>query len=112
MTYSIRGIDPQLVQAAADDPAAVLVKASSRPGVPCRVTLDDAAVGEDMLLFHHVSHDVGSPYRSAYAIYALALAGTADEQIRRLLANDAIAYIDVHNAAHGCFVARVERFAQ
>jgi hypothetical protein len=150
MTYSISGIDPQLVQAAANDPAAVLVKASSRPGFPCRVTLDDAAVGEDMLLFHHVSHDVGSPYRSAYAIYArpgaqqaahyidtippafvgrplgmrafdsdamlraaaLALPGTADEQIRRLLTHDAIAYIDVHNAAHGCFVARVERFAQ
>lgn len=150
MTYSIRGIDPQLVQAAANDPATIRVTASSRPGFPCRVTLDDAALGEEMLLFHHVSHDVDSPYRSAYAIYArpgaqqaaqyidttppvfagrplgmrafdsdamlraaaLALPGKADDQIRQLLADDAIAYIDVHNAAHGCFVARVERFAQ
>lgn len=39
----------------------------------------------------------------------LALSGQADAGIRDLLANDDIAYIHVHNAAHGCFAAKVER---
>lgn len=39
----------------------------------------------------------------------LALPGDADGAIRDLLGNAAIAYIDAHNAAHGCFAARIER---
>lgn len=39
----------------------------------------------------------------------LALPGEADAAIRALLENPAIAYIDAHNAAHGCFSARIER---
>ncbi len=39
----------------------------------------------------------------------LALPGEADAKIRGLLDRVDIAYIDAHNAAHGCFVARVER---
>ena len=40
---------------------------------------------------------------------ALALPGQADSTIREVFANPDIAYIDAHNAAHGCFAARVER---
>jgi hypothetical protein len=40
---------------------------------------------------------------------ALALPGQADEKIRALFDNPEIAYIHAHNAAHGCFSARVER---
>lgn len=40
---------------------------------------------------------------------ALALPGEADERIRDLFADERIAYIHAHNAAHGCFAARVER---
>lgn len=40
---------------------------------------------------------------------ALALPGEADAKIRALFANDAIAYIHAHNAAHGCFSARIDR---
>ena len=39
----------------------------------------------------------------------LALPGQADAQIRDLFADETIAYIHAHNAAHGCFAARVER---
>lgn len=39
----------------------------------------------------------------------LALPGEADSAIRALLEEEAIAYIDAHNAAHGCFSARVHR---
>ena len=41
---------------------------------------------------------------------SLAAPGEADSVIRRLLGDEAIAYIDAHNAAHGCFAARVERY--
>jgi Protein of unknown function (DUF1203) len=40
---------------------------------------------------------------------ALALPGQADAKIRALFANPEIAYIHAHNAAHGCFSARIER---
>jgi Protein of unknown function (DUF1203) len=40
---------------------------------------------------------------------ALALAGEADARIRALFDSDEIAYIHAHNAAHGCFSARIER---
>ena len=40
---------------------------------------------------------------------ALALPGQADVKIRELFADDQIAYIHAHNAAHGCFAAKVER---
>jgi hypothetical protein len=39
----------------------------------------------------------------------LAAPGEADSKIRALFADDTVAYIDAHNAAHGCFAARVER---
>lgn len=40
---------------------------------------------------------------------ALALPGQADEKIRALFDDPEIAYIHAHNAAHGCFSAKVER---
>jgi hypothetical protein len=42
----------------------------------------------------------------------LAQPGEADAAIRALLAEPAIAYIDAHNAAAGCFAARIERDGQ
>ncbi len=39
----------------------------------------------------------------------LARPGEADAAIRDLLADDRIAYIHAHNAAAGCFAARIER---
>ncbi len=126
---------------------AMRVTASADRGFPCRVALKDAKAGDRMILLHHVSHDLATPYRSAYAIYVgegafapapyvdcvppvfagrplglrgfsaggmlldakLALPDEADAGIRALLANTQIASIHAHNAAHGCFVARIER---
>jgi hypothetical protein len=143
MTYRIEGLDPDL----AHTPGAQRVTATSKPGFPCRVTLEDAEVGETVLLFHHVSHDVETPYRSAYAIYVregaskaaryvdevppvmqgrplglrgfdadgmlrnamLALPGEPDAKIRALFEPPEIATIHAHNAAHGCFVAKIVR---
>ena len=154
MTYRISGLDPAEFAAlrGADEAMlaaqnAVRVVAANKPGYPCRVTLEDAEPGESLILLHHVSHDVATPYRSAYAIYvretaeraaiyvdelppvfvsrplafrafdaagmlrnaALAKPGEGDMAIRTLFDAPEIAYIDAHNAAHGCFAARVER---
>jgi hypothetical protein len=40
---------------------------------------------------------------------SLALTNDADARIRELFDRPEIAYIHAHNAAHGCFAARVER---
>jgi hypothetical protein len=154
MAYKITGLDPERFAPifAMDENAlasvnARRVTAGASVGWPCRVSLEDAAAGEDMILLHHVSHDVATPYRSAYAIYvrknarvaatfvdqtppvfagrpialrgfdadgmlqtaALALPGQADVRIRELFEDAKIAYIHAHNAAHGCFSARINR---
>jgi hypothetical protein len=154
MTYRITGLDPAPFAAlfALDDAGlarrnARRVTAAASRGYPCRVSLRDAAAGDELILVNHTSHDVATPYRSAYAIYVrreadasaeyvdrtppvfegrslglrgftadgmlsdarLALAGEADTAIRSLFADPTIAYIDAHNAAHGCFSARIER---
>lgn len=153
MTYRISGLEPDQFSElfALDDEAlsarnACRVTAKADRGFPCRVTLEDAQQGDELILLHHTSHDVATPYRSAYAIYVrsgkakaeyvdctppvfegrplafrgfdaqgmlrdarLAEPGAADKRIRDLFADPEIAYIHVHNAAHGCFAALVER---
>lgn len=155
MSYRIRGLDPAIFadQLALDD--AALARRRARREVagegrfPCRVSLEDAAPGEVLLLTHYANHAVESPYRNAFAIYvrasaaeaadyvdclppvlrgrpialrgytaegdlhraALALADDVDTQVRTLLEDPAVAYIDAHNAMHGCFAARIERHA-
>jgi hypothetical protein len=153
MTYAITGLAPENFDPlfALDDAelaarGARRVVAAADRGFPCRISLEDARAGEELILLHHVSHDVETPYRSAYAIYVrrgveaatyvdavppvfdgrpialrgfdaanmlrdarLAAPGEADGAIRDLFADAAIAYIDAHNAAHGCFAARVTR---
>jgi|SRR5262245_27853288 len=45
------------------------VIADEHPGFPCRVSLADAAIGETLLLLHHVHHDVRGPFRASGPIY-------------------------------------------
>jgi plasmid replication initiation protein len=154
MTYRITGLNPadhSPLFAMSDAELAAInarrVIATASRGFPCRVSLRDADEGDRLVLFNHVSHDVDTPYRSAYAVYVreaadaaasyvdatppvfegrpialrgfdaegnlrnatLALAGDADARIRELFESEEIAYIHAHNAAHGCFSAKVER---
>jgi hypothetical protein len=156
MSFVVTGLDPAPFRkwfgagaAALERDGVVRRIADSRPGFPCRVTLEDAEAGERVLLFNHESHDAPTPYRSAYAIYvregapaaaryvdeippvmrarplalrwfdangmligaSLALQGDAREKILAAFANPQTDYIHVHNAAHGCFAARVDRLA-
>ena len=117
---------------------------------PCRVSLQDAAVGETLILLNHVSNDVAGPYRATHAILVregcadieplvdctppvfarrkLSLRGfdasgdlvasrvsspdEHDAAIRELLADPKVHHIDAHNAGHGCFAARIERYME
>lgn len=154
MTYAIAGLPAQQFARyfAMDDAElaahrARRVTATSAFGFPCRVSLRDAGIGDELLLIHHVNHTVENPYRNAFAIYVrraaseaarfvdetppvfagrpmalrgytadgelhgarLAIPGEADNTLRAMLDGPQIAYIDAHNAAHGCFAARAVR---
>lgn len=54
----------------------------------------------------------GFDAEGALAEACLAPPGEADATIRALLADPKIAYINAHNAAAGCFAARIERDGQ
>jgi hypothetical protein len=60
---------------------AARVVADSKPGYPCRVSLADADVGEELLLLPYEHHSVSSPYRAAGPIYVRRHAATADPAI-------------------------------
>jgi len=84
MTYQISGLDPSpyshLIGLSDQDLAAhgaVRMIADRKPSFPCRVTLDDAEVGETLLLLNHCSHEGGNPYRATHAIFVSEAAAEA-----------------------------------
>jgi len=154
MAYRIEGLPPQEFEGLFEMPADRLetrvarrVTAHAPHAFPCRITLEDAEVGDELLLINHVSHDVAGPFRTAFAIFVregasraacyidetplylerrtlglrgfdcegmlagavLALPGEADARMRSLFERPEISVIHAHNAAHGCFLARIER---
>ncbi len=48
---------------------AVKMVADQEPGFPCRVSLEDAKVGEEVLLFQYEHHKAHSPYRASGPIF-------------------------------------------
>lgn len=75
MTYRIQGLDPapfrplfQMSDDALRERRARRVTAAG-PGFPCRVSLEEARDGEQLILVNHVSHDVDTPFRASHAIY-------------------------------------------
>jgi hypothetical protein len=76
MSFRISGLDPTLFSALVAMGDAELARHRARrdtateyPGYPCRVTLDDAQPGEEVLLLNFEHLPVDSPYRSSHAIY-------------------------------------------
>ena len=115
---------------------------------PCRVTLEDAAPGQSLLLVNYEHQPAPTPYRSNYAIFVseaaretrrmapdelpavlrgrsialkaydaggmllnaeMVLADDLAEKARARLDDPAVAYLHAHNAAPGCFAARIDR---
>ena len=152
MTYRITGLDPApykplfgLPDEELAERGIVRMTVTQKPSFPCRVSLTDRDLGEEVLLLNHVSHDVANPYRASHAIFVadaeqaefvdevppifatrvlslrgfdrhgmmadavLAQPGEADTAIRKLFANPEIEIIQAHNAARGCFSAKIER---
>lgn len=45
------------------------IRVDAKPGFPCRVSLADAEVGEQVILLPFIHHDVDSPYRASGPIF-------------------------------------------
>ena len=45
------------------------IAVDSTPGYPCRVSLQDAEIGENVLLLNYEHQSAPSPYRSSHAIF-------------------------------------------
>ena len=76
MNYQLRGLEPALFEKLFDlDDAALKERGmrrmrSDKPvGFPCRISLEDAPVGEDVLLLPFTHQDSRSPYRASGPIF-------------------------------------------
>jgi len=76
MSFHIRGLDPALFaghygasEAALSAQTILRMEAQSEHSAPCRVTLDDAAVGEPLLLLNFEHQGADTPYRQAGPIF-------------------------------------------
>lgn len=45
------------------------IKVDEQPGFPCRVSLEDATIGEEILAFNYEHHKANSPYRSSGPVF-------------------------------------------
>ena len=84
MTYRIRGLEPQPFAALFElDDAELEARGMTRmivdnPNFPCRISLSDRELGEEVILLNHVSHDGNNPYRASHAIFVSKAAEAAD----------------------------------
>ena len=76
MSYVVTGLDPAPFRSLYGQDNAMLaglgvarVIADSKPGFPCRVTLEDAEPGEALLLLSFEHLPAANPYRSRHAIF-------------------------------------------
>jgi hypothetical protein len=151
MTYRVTGLDPTTFRPLFDLSDRELEERGMKrmtvtsPTFPCRISLVDRPIGEQVILLNHVSHDVANPYRASHAIFVadaergefvdevppvfeprvlslrafdkdgmmadalITQPGEADAGIRKLFDNPEVVTIHSHNAARGCFAAKIER---
>ena len=88
MTYIVKGLDPAPFTGLFGLPDEELAKrgivrmtVTKKPSFPCRVSLTDRDLGEQVLLLNHVSHDVANPYRASHAIFVTEGADAAAEYV-------------------------------
>lgn len=48
---------------------AMRVNVDKKPGFPCRVSLQDADIGEEVILVHYEHLPVDTPFRASHAVY-------------------------------------------
>ena len=76
MSFRITGLAPDAFAPLFDlDDAELAARGIERrvvnayPGYPDRIGLDDAPLGETVLLLNHAHHDADTPFRATHAIY-------------------------------------------
>jgi len=76
MTFRITGLDPEpffhlhaLSDADLAHTGAQRVRVTAKPAAPCRITLDDAEIGETVLLLNYVHQPADTPYRQQGPIF-------------------------------------------
>jgi len=76
MNFQISGLDAERFAGVfgMDDAALAAIGArrevaQTKPGAPCRVSLRDAEVGEEVILLNHEHQSALTPYRASHAIY-------------------------------------------
>ena len=120
MTFQIHALDPAPFAKFFDMDDATLARhkairmvVDAAPGFPCRVTLEDAPLGSEVILINHTHLQSTSPYTAAHAIYvrkdavmATPAAGTVPDVMRTRLcsvrgfdADDMLRHADVVDGA-------------
>ena len=54
------------------------VIATEKPGFPCRVSLADAEIGEEVLLVHYEHQSANTPFKASHAVFVRPNAGQAN----------------------------------
>jgi hypothetical protein len=60
---------------------AVRVIADEKPGYPCRVSLEDAEPGEELVLANYEHQPADSPFRASHAVYVRRAARTRYDRV-------------------------------
>ena len=76
MNYQLLGLEPRLFESLfdLDEPALASrgmrrVRVDAPVGYPCRISLEDAPIGEEVLLLPFTHQDSRSPYRASGPIF-------------------------------------------
>jgi Protein of unknown function (DUF1203) len=76
MSFRITGLDPAPfvhLHALSDDELVALnmrrVRVTEKPAAPCRISLDDAEIGESVLLLNHTHQGADTPYHQQGPIF-------------------------------------------
>ena len=84
MSFQIQSLSPETFQPLFDLTDAELVArgarrvfADAKPGFPCRVSLEDADVGEELVLVNHLHQPALTPYRASHAVFVRKAATSA-----------------------------------
>ena len=75
MSFTIKGLNPEdfapLFAMSADDlkQRSIVELEASDSHFPCRISLEEAQVGDRLLLLNHVHQPANTPYRSSHAVF-------------------------------------------
>jgi len=87
MTYRIKGLEPAPFAQLFDlddgelDARGMVRMTVDGPGFPCRVSLRDCDLGDEVILLNHASHDGNNPYRATHAIFVSKSAAEAADYV-------------------------------